>query len=110
MTCAKRHVDCFIITRQGTVVGSNSCRNPQKVCPRSPGEGYEKCISICGQESHAEIAALNKAEALGYDLAGATAIVLHWRVCDGCQRALRAAGIAITSIINAEAEKPKCYH
>ena len=110
MTCAKRHVECYIVTRQGVVKGDNSCRNPQKACPRGMGEGYEKCVSICGQESHAEINALNAAESLGYDLRGATAIVLHWRVCDGCQRALRAAGIAVTSILDLEQERPTCYH
>ena len=60
--CAKRRVSCTIIDRGGRVfTGENDCANPQAVCPRAPGEGYEKCRSICQQAGHAEIMALEAA-------------------------------------------------
>lgn len=62
MTCAKTVVTCTIITRDGErFVGRNDCDNPQRVCPREPGEGYAKCVSICQQPGHAETMALREA-------------------------------------------------
>ena len=40
--CAKTTTRCTLVTPGGThIVGTNECRNPQPVCPRLPGEGYE---------------------------------------------------------------------
>ena len=98
MTCAKKHVECCLITKTHVIVGTNRCNNPQKHCPRKPGEGYEKCTYVCGQPYHAEMDALTTAEEHGIDVRAAIAIVRHWRVCDSCQRALEAAGVKMTVI------------
>lgn len=93
MTCAKRQVTCLIELPNGdTFYGDNSVRNPQEVCPREEGEGYEKCITICDQPGHAEVMALKAAE--GHDLTGGRAIVGGIdNICKNCQLKLYAAGI-----------------
>ena len=60
MTCAKKTVLAVVQDADGNVLGwgSNACDAPQKACPRAPGEGYEKCVSICKQPSHAEVSAV----------------------------------------------------
>ena len=86
--CAKTTVTCVIMTASGErFVGSNACANPQPVCPREPGEGYEKCVSICQQSGHAEREAGDKA-------AGAHAF-FHGNTyaCKDCQEALYDAGV-----------------
>lgn len=90
--CAKRRVICDIVTDDGeTFTGENDCANPQPVCPREPGEGYEKCAAICGQAGHAEIEAIRKA---GAKAAGAVAVLTgHYWICEPCGAALRDAGI-----------------
>jgi len=93
MTCAKTRVQCMIITPEGDqFIGENACRNPQETCPREPGEGYEKCISICRQlDGHAEIQALASA---GRNAEGASAVLTgHTYACQKCQEALFGAGI-----------------
>ena len=102
MTCAKKHVECYLVTKTHVIVGTNACNNPQKVCPREFGEGYDKCASICDQPYHAEMDALTTAEERGIDVRGAIAIVRHWRCCDSCQRSLRDAGITTTIILPPE--------
>lgn len=97
MTCAKRHVTCTIVVKGGDqiAIGTNYCRNPQLVCPREPGEGYDKCKSVCDQAGHAENVALKNAATFSFDLRGAIATVdgIGW-VCWTCLDQLRAAGIA----------------
>lgn len=92
MTCAKRQVTCYIVTTTGeTFVGRNTCREPQNVCPRDPGEGYEKCVSICKQIGHAEEVVLNMAREKAK---GATAYLEnHSWYCRNCQEKLFAAGV-----------------
>jgi deoxycytidylate deaminase len=95
--CAKRQVSCVIKSHDGLYAyGENDCANPQEKCPRLPGEGYEKCKTICQQAGHAEIVALNNAKARGMDLqrgfAYATIYGHHW-ICNECGQALRDAGI-----------------
>lgn len=95
--CAKRRVFCIIEHPAGlTFVGENGCANPQTVCPRLPGEDYEKCARICGQSGHAELQALKSA---GPYAAGATARLQgHYWMCEPCGRALREAGITSVTI------------
>lgn len=106
--CAKRRVQCLIYpVGMAGIYGENDCANPQAVCPREPGEGYEKCKTICQQAGHAEIVALRKAEEwtanAGANLVGATAYVRgHYWICEPCGAALKAAGIAKVVIENDE--------
>jgi deoxycytidylate deaminase len=94
MTCAKKQVHCTIHTAMGAVYGNNDCANPQPVCPREPGEGYEKCKSICQQAGHAEEMALLHAKQRDFDVKGATAVLYgHSHYCRKCQEALFDAGV-----------------
>ena len=97
MTCAKKRVQCVIVSIDGDAyIGENWCENPQETCPREPGEGYEKCQSICRQSGHAEINALKKAKRKAD---GATAyLVGHHHYCRSCQLALFSAGIKHLSV------------
>lgn len=98
--CAKTTVRCTVRTPDGwKVSGTNECRNPQPVCPRRPGEGYEKCKSICDQVGHAEEVALLNAQDAGVNLSGATAeVVGHTYFCMNCQHALFKAGVRWLSV------------
>jgi deoxycytidylate deaminase len=90
--CAKTKVKCTIITRDGErFVGENLCGNAQSVCPRLPGEGYEKCKSICQTIGHAEEVALIKA---GSKAKGARAYIEgHTWACQSCQILMFSKGI-----------------
>jgi len=90
--CAKAIVRCTITSPGGVkYVGQNDCLTPQPVCPRLPGEGYEKCTTVCHQQGHAEFQALFKA---GADAYGATAVIEgHTYACRACQEALYGAGV-----------------
>ncbi len=93
--CADKQLTCIIQTKDGRhVIGRNDCRNPQPVCPRLAGEGYEKCRTICGQDGHAEIMAIREARRVGLDLKGARAylIGIDW-ICQHCRAEAAAAGI-----------------
>lgn len=96
MTCAKRKVGCRIVTTDSRVfLGDNGCAFPQKVCPRTEGEGYEKCKSVCGQWGHAEQVAIQAAQKRGASLVGSTAYVTgHYHVCQNCANLLRSHGVA----------------
>jgi deoxycytidylate deaminase len=100
--CAKRTVRCLLVTPHGCFSGSNACENPQAVCPRAPGEGYEKCKTVCQQGAHAEIQALELAQAAGASIKGAVAYVSgHHYVCEPCGAALKAAGaMQVVVILN----------
>ncbi len=95
--CAKRRVICEIHAPNGSVFfGENICANAQDVCPRAPGEGYEKCASVCQQAQHAEIEALMAA---GSAASGSTAHIYgHYYICEPCGRALREAGVRVVQI------------
>lgn len=100
--CAKRQVVCVIIDAENyrSFRGENDCSNPQAVCPREPGEGYEKCQSVCGQAGHAEIEAVRAA---GEFARGGTAQLWgHYWMCEPCGRALREAGIVSTTVYPSE--------
>lgn len=96
--CAKRHVTCVILTDcNERFVGENDCANPQATCPRQPGEGYEKCKTICQQAGHAEIEAL---KAAGERARGADAFLYgHYWICEPCGAAIRDAGIRSLKIM-----------
>lgn len=92
MTCAKRRVKAVLVGASGyRYIGTNACTNPQEVCPREHGEGYDKCRSVCGQAHHAEVDALLQA---GEDAMGGTMRVDHTYACAGCIAAMNAAGVA----------------
>lgn len=89
-----------MIRRHGVeYVGRNDCANPQPVCLRLPGEGYDKCKSICDQAGHAEIEAL---KAAGEHARGSVAALTgHYWMCEPCGRALREAGVGAIMIFPA---------
>lgn len=95
--CAKTQVRCTLITQKGErVIGENWCLSPQKVCPRTAGEGYEKCASVCRQLGHAEAVALRRA---GGSAVGARAYLEgHTYACRECQEALFGAGVESLSV------------
>lgn len=94
--CAKVQVLCTIITADNQrFVGENSCNNPQSVCPRSPGEGYEKCWTVCRQLGHAEKMAIEAADDAGASLKDATAYVEYSYVCENCKAMLSGAGVEV---------------
>lgn len=97
--CAKRRVICTIVAPGGQrFVGSNDCRNPQQVCPRIPGEGYDKCKSVCQQVGHAEVVALALA---GPRARGAHAVINgHYYACETCSRLMRDAGVESVTVVN----------
>lgn len=97
MTCAKARVFLTLINPDGrTWTGENWCQTPQAVCPRLPGEGYEKCKTICNQVGHAEIDALRLA---GEGAKESTAILRgHTYACQSCQEAMFAAGVKLFGV------------
>lgn len=98
MSCAKKKVLCFLISKDLEVfIGENNCLNPQPTCPREPGEGYEKCKSICQQTAHAEVNAIAVA---GAKARGAKAFILHKRVCCDCQSSLDEAGVDSVTLVS----------
>jgi deoxycytidylate deaminase len=95
MTCAKAVVTARLLCRQDRTghdskyyIGNNSCRNPQDFCPREPGEGYLKCLSICRQPMHAEIDAIWQAQEDGAEPRGGHMVIFHDRCCENCQKIL----------------------
>lgn len=97
MTCAKKIVTCHIVAESGDVFsGTNDCANPQTSCPREFGESYEKCNTICQQNGHAEIKALQSAG--DHNLKNAVVYlqgITHY--CRLCQEALFDAGVKFLS-------------
>lgn len=98
--CAKQRVRCVIYTVDGEAIqGENDCANPQPVCPRGPGEGYEKCQSICQQARHAEVEAAKAVQASGANAKGARAILYgHYYACEPCAKALQTIGVEVIEI------------
>lgn len=95
--CAKKEVGCVIVAPDGQkFAGANLCEEPRSVCPREPGEGYEKCQTVCRQIGHAETVALKRA---GKNAVGATAWVYgHTHACRDCQEALYGAGVILIGV------------
>ena len=86
--CAKKRVKATLVCLSGSrFIGTNDCFAPQKVCPRTPSEGYAKCASVCRQPGHAELMAIRAA---GDAARGGTMYIEGiGHVCDDCQRAMR---------------------
>lgn len=87
--CPKRNVCAVIIDKNGRIAsGQNTIKVYTDKCPRSKGENYDKCKSICGQENHAETAAIKDALEKGLELSGSTLYLLgHYHACLDCQKA-----------------------
>lgn len=102
MTCAKRRVAAYIMHEDRIVAaGTNRCRNPQPVCPRDKGEGYEKCRTVCDQPGHAETMAIWNASERGIDLNAPDhglrmVVVGHHRACDMCGSAMSSVSLPVT--------------
>lgn len=89
--CAKQTTRTTLVNGEKLYVGENWCRNPQKICPRNHGEGYEKCKTICDQVGHSEEVAVMLA---GENAKGATAYLEgHSYYCMNCQHVLFGAGV-----------------
>jgi deoxycytidylate deaminase len=89
--CAKQTVVAIIVKNGRAWVGTNACTSPQEVCPRAPGEGYEKCRKVCGQPFHAEVDAIMNA---GRECSGAVMYLFgHTYACEHCQTVAKHAGI-----------------
>ena len=95
--CAKTHVKCTIVSRTGKrYIGTNSCRNSQRNCPRLPGEDYTKCHTICQTDGHAEEVALRLA---GDDTKGSWVFIEgHEWCCQNCQKLLWDAGVMCITV------------
>ena len=95
--CAKATIRCTLVTAKWKIfVGENWCENPQDVCPRKIGVGYEKCKDICQQVGHAEQVAVMLA---GDEAKGSRAYLEgHTYACMDCQHALFGAGVKSLSV------------
>ncbi len=99
--CAKTKVTAVLVSEDGEgFIGENDCLNPQTVCPREGGEGYEKCASVCRQTGHAEENAIRKAG----DKAKGAVIYLqgHTYACNSCKAAAQDAGVKEIIVIGAK--------
>lgn len=99
--CVKQSVKALIVTPDGQeVFGSNAINNDVEVCPRvtegcKTGEGYELCKSVCDQNEHAEVTAIQNAQKAGVNIVGATLYLTgHTYFCDNCTNNMRKAGIS----------------
>jgi len=85
--CAKQQTLAIVEKNGKFWIGSNSCRRPQKTCPRgdmASGVGYELCKDICDQTDHAEV---NAIKAAGRNAEGAILYLFgHTRICDECRK------------------------
>ena len=92
--CAKQDVVAIIKNGNKIFTGTNSCDNPQSVCPRDnmpDGIGYELCKSICMQTNHAEVnACINAGE---YSNGATLYLIGHSYCCDDCKEFMKASGI-----------------
>lgn len=94
--CAKQVTRATVVALNGRrFVGENDCANPQTKCARAgmpTGVGYDLCLSVCVQTSHAEVAAVARA---GDEARGATIYIEgHYYACGSCMQACKDAGIA----------------
>ncbi|HCC23567.1 TPA: hypothetical protein DF272_05340 [Candidatus Falkowbacteria bacterium] len=80
-----------VLVKEEKIIGRGSnagrfvplCPRYKNNCPT--GTGYELCLNECQQTSHAEVAAIDDAIALGADPAGADLYLFgHWWACENC--------------------------
>lgn len=92
--CAKTRVRCTIVQPTGErIVGENFCANAQPVCPREPGEGYEKCRTVCAQLGHAEVVAVLLLGPCGTAVGATAYLEGHTYACEPCKAALAMVGV-----------------
>lgn len=98
--CVKQTVKALIVSVTGAkVLGSNAINNKVNECPRVvkgcvTGEGYDLCKSVCNQNEHAEVTAIQNAKKANIDLKGSTLYLTgHTYFCDNCTQAMKEAGI-----------------
>lgn len=85
--CAKRRVIATLVTPGDLCfTAENICGNAQTVCPREPGEGYAKCLTVCEQNDHAEALAIRRGLSLvGREgIRGGRLFVHHHYACKSC--------------------------
>ena len=85
--CGKQRVVALILMRDGrSFTGENLTTNPQPTCPRTAGEGYRKCFSVCGQIGHAEYVAIRQMLVAGYQSSDVERIIVygHTGPCRAC--------------------------
>lgn len=102
--CFKRQVCAVIVDEDGRIaVGENLISNNLiGECPREKGENYEKCITICRQDGHAESMAIENALQRNMKLKGANIYLMgHNRVCLDCKKGCDLHGLNII-IVNKE--------
>lgn len=96
--CAKRRMQAVLTGASGRVyVGENVCLNPQDSCPRLPGEGYEKCKTICKQVGHGEEIAL---QAAGEDARGGSLRITHHYLCKSCEVLVARSGVTDVELLS----------
>lgn len=99
--CAKQRVQAVVILKDHhkIIVGENVCTNPQRQCPRVPGEAYLKCYTVCGQLGHAEETAMRQLRMAGYTPADVQAINVygHTGPCDHCRAMLDHIGLLVVT-------------
>jgi deoxycytidylate deaminase len=107
--CAKRRVVATLVTKDNEAyTAENLCANPQPVCPRLPGEGYEKCETVCGSLGHAEERAIQMAKRfkpIMSTLEGSTVFVTHHYACKGCSALCESNGIAVVCTAPVDSER-----
>jgi deoxycytidylate deaminase len=95
--CVKQPTGAVIVISDELLGGGSNAGKKAEECPRwgSPtGENYGPCKTVCGQESHAEIAALRDALGKNRSVGGADLYLYgHWWCCKDCWDKMIAAGI-----------------
>lgn len=110
--CAKQRVTCHVYLHDDgrTFVGENLCVNPQQACPRTPGEGYRKCFSVCGTIGHAEEVALRQMRLAGFGPSDVRAVEIrgHYGPCASCHALLDSLNLMDRTVfINQQPDAPQ---
>ena len=107
--CLKQSVIALIITQDNKeIFGSNHINTFVDVCPRvekgcKTGEGYELCKSICLQNFHAEVDAIETAKKNNIDLKSASLYLYnHTYCCDNCISKMKESGISKCVVVDNE--------
>lgn len=96
--CKGRHVVAVLVGLNGELyLGTNGVEHPQPVCPRRAQSGYARgedwglCLSVCGQQGHAEAMAV---QAAGQHAHGGTLLLFgHDTICPDCMALLEQAQV-----------------